>query len=58
MFEHNSIINFQELSTKYGSIKIKTIVFKTFGNWRYLSDIIFNDVNLIHMFQEKNLDDF
>ena len=58
MFEHNSIINFQELSTKYGSIKIKTIVFEPSEIEDNLSDIIFNDVNLIHMFQEKNLDDF
>ena len=58
MFEHNSIINFQEIGTKYGSIKIKNIVFEPLEIQDNLSDIIFNDVNLMHMFQEKNLDDF
>lgn len=58
MFEHNSIIAFQDIGTQYGSIKIKNIVFNPLDIENKLVDIVFDDINLMHMFQEKNLDDF
>lgn len=58
MFEHNSMINFSTIGTSYGSIKIKNIVFNPIDIENNILKIIFDDVNLMHMFQEKNLDNF
>ncbi len=58
MFENNYTVDFIDIGAKYGSIKIKNIVFNPIDIENNILKIIFDDKNIMHMFEENNLDSF
>ena len=58
MFEHKYTVSKSNLGTTYGSISIKNVIFKPEEIEQALPSIVFDDLNLMHMFAEENLDVF
>lgn len=58
MFEHNTVIKLDNIETEYASIKVKHIVFTPKDIEDTIPNIIFQDDNLRHIFQEDVMSGF